>query len=94
MAQKVIYLPNSEQAGQLMENAWQDFAAQMKQKGMGFEGTKVAGLLKDIFMSGYCYGHNDSLTIIRDQMEVDDLLKYADLLGQGESGTENNDTTV
>ena len=30
MAQKVIYLPNSEQAGQLMENAWQDFAAQMK----------------------------------------------------------------
>lgn len=94
MAQKVIYLPNSEQAGQLMENAWQDFAAQMKKNGMGFEETKVTDLLKDIFMSGYCYGHNDCLTIIREQMEVDDLLKYADLLGQGESGTENNDTTV
>lgn len=50
MAKKVIYLPNSEQASQLMENAWQDFAVQMKKNGMNFDGTKVAGLLKDIFL--------------------------------------------
>lgn len=85
MAKKVIYLPNSEQAAQLMENAWQDFAVQMKKNGINFDGTKVAGLLKDIFMSGYSYGHNDCLTIIRDQMEVDDLAKYSNLLGQKES---------
>ena len=85
MAKKVIYLPNSEQAAQLMENAWQDFAVQMKENGMNFEGTKVAELLKDMFMSGYSYGHNDCLTIIRSQMEVDDLAKYANLLGQKES---------
>ena len=85
MAKKVIYLPNSEQAAQLMENAWQDFAVQMKENGMNFEGTKVAELLKDMFMAGYSYGHNDCLTIIRSQMEVDDLAKYANLLGQKES---------
>lgn len=85
MAKKVIYLPNSEQAAQLMENAWQDFTVQMKENGMNFEGTKVAELLKDMFMAGYSYGHNDCLTIIRSQMEVDDLAKYANLLGQKES---------
>ena len=85
MAKKGIYLPNSEQAAQLMENAWQDFAGQMKENGMNFDGTKVAGLLKDIFMSGYSYGHNDCLTIIRDQMEIDDLAKYSSLFGQKES---------
>ena len=72
MAKKVIYLPNSEQAAQLMENAWQDFTVQMKENGMNFEGTKVAELLKDMFMAGYSYGHNDCLT-------------YANLLGQKES---------
>ena len=85
MAKKVIYLPNSEQAAQLMENAWQDFTVQMKENGMNFEGIKVAELLKDMFMAGYSYGHNDCLTIIRSQMEVDDLAKYANLLGQKES---------
>ena len=85
MKKKVIYLPNSEQAAQLMENAWQDFAGQMKDNGMNFDGTKVAELLKDIFMSGYSYGHNDCLTIIRDQMEIDDLAKYSSLFGKKES---------
>lgn len=85
MEKKVIYLPNSEQAAQLMENAWQDFSAQMSENGMNFNGTKVEGLLKDMFMSGYSYGHNDCLTIIRDQMEIDDLTKYANLFGQRES---------
>lgn len=85
MKKKVIYLPNSEQAAQLMENAWQDFAVQMKENGMNFDGTKVAELLKDIFMSGYSYGHNDCLTIIRDQMENDDLAKYSSLFGKKES---------
>ena len=41
MAKKVIYLPNSEQAAQLMENAWQDFTVQMKENGMNFEGTNM-----------------------------------------------------
>lgn len=85
MSKKIIYLPNNEQAAQLMENAWQDFTVQMKKNGMYFEGTKVAELLKDMFMAGYSYGHNDCLTIIRSQMEVDDLAKYANLLGQKES---------
>lgn len=85
MSKKIIYLPNNEQAAQLMENAWQDFTVQMKKNGMNFEGTKVAELLKDMFMAGYSYGHNDCLTIIRSQMEVDDLAKYANLLGQKES---------
>ncbi len=68
-----------------MENAWQDFAVQMKENGMNFDGTKVAGLLKDLFMSGYSYGHNDCLTIIRDQMEVDDLAKYSNKKKKKES---------
>ena len=85
MAKEVIYLPNSEQAAQLMENAWQDFAVQMKENGMNFDGTKVAELLKDIFMSGYSSGHNDCLTIIHNQMEINDLAKYSNLFGKKES---------
>ena len=82
MSKKVIYLPNSEQAAQLMENSWQDFTVQMKKNGMNFDGTKVAGLLKDMFMAGYSYGHNDCLSIIRNQMEVDDLAEHSELFGE------------
>lgn len=82
MSKKIIYLPNNEQAAQLMENAWQEFTVQMKKNGMNFDGTKVSGLLKDIFMAGYSYGHNDCLTIIRNQMEVDDLAEHSDLFGE------------
>ena len=63
-----IFMPSDEETRQLMENAWQDFCKEAGTAGMNVE---AISLMHDIFLWGYCAGHNDTLTIIRDQMAVD-----------------------
>lgn len=74
--EKVIYLPNAEQAGRLIEDAWQDFCRQAGENGMDIADVNeaVGGLVKDCFAAGYSYGNNDMLNIIRDQMNVDGMV--------------------
>ena len=75
--EKNIYLPDAETAAKLIDNAWQEFCQQMKDNGMDIVGTKVESLVHDVFVGGYAYGHNDCLTIIRDQLNIDNWMKFA-----------------
>ena len=80
MPEKKIFLPDAETAGKLIDNAWKEFNEQMKKAGMNFEGTQVFELLHDIFVAGYSFGHNDCLTIIRNQLEIDNWMQYTKTL--------------
>jgi len=67
---EMIYLPNAEQAAQLIENAWQDFCDQAAENDLDFVGTEAEPPIRDVFVSGYCFGHNDCLSVISGQLEV------------------------
>ena len=67
---KKIYLPNDEQSSQLIENAWQDFSKQAKEAGI-----LLPDLLKDVFVAGYSFGHNDCLSIISGQLKAMEVVK-------------------
>lgn len=75
--EREIFLPDAETARKLIDNAWQEFCQQMKESGMDFVGTKVESLIQDVFVAGYAYGHNDCLTIIRDQLNMDNWIRVA-----------------
>ena len=62
-----LILPDSEQAGQLIKNAWQDFCADAKAQGYDISQLSASGWAKDCFAAGYCAGHNDILNIILEQ---------------------------
>ena len=68
-----IFLPNDEQAGQLIDVAWKDFYAKAEAAGYGIVHDGVRKIMKDFFVSGYTYGYNDVLNIIRDQMAAEEL---------------------
>lgn len=82
MDEKKIYLPDAETAGKLIENAWQEFCDQMKENDMDFTGIKVEELLHDVFVAGYAFGHNDCLAIIRDQLSIDNWMKYTSTMNK------------
>lgn len=67
---KKIYLPNDEQSSQLIENAWQDFSKQAEEAGF-----PLPDLLKDVFVAGYSFGHNDCLSIISGQLKAMEVVK-------------------
>lgn len=67
---KKIYLPNDEQSSQLIENAWQDFSKQAEEAGF-----PLPDLLKDVFVAGYSFGHNDCLSIISGQFKAMEVVK-------------------
>ena len=72
--EKEIYIPNSEEISQLIEQAWQKFCEQARKAGIDINDETVDGFLKDCFVAGYCAGHNDIFGIIRDQINIDDEL--------------------
>ena len=67
-----IFMPSDDDARRMIENAWQEFCQQAGAIGMP---EQAVSLMKDIFVWGYCAGHNDILGIIRDQMAVGELVK-------------------
>ena len=70
-----IFLPNDEQAGQLIDVAWKDFYEKASAAGLGIVNNGVRNIVRDFFVSGYTYGYNDVLNIIRDQMAAEELAK-------------------
>lgn len=72
-----IFLPNDEQAGQLIDVAWKDFYEKASAAGLGIDDSGVRCIVRDFFVSGYTYGYNDVLNIIRDQMAAEELAKGA-----------------
>lgn len=70
-----IFLPNDEQAGQLIDVAWKDFYEKASAAGLGIDDSGVRCIVRDFFVSGYTYGYNDVLNIIRDQMAAEELAK-------------------
>ena len=54
----------------------------MEENGMDFTGTKVEELLHDVFVAGYAFGHNDCLAIIRDQLSIDNWMKYTSTMNK------------
>lgn len=70
MSEHKIFLPSDEEIRRMMENAWLDFCKEAGTAGMDAE---ALALMKDVFIWGYCSGHNDTLGIIRDQMAVDSM---------------------
>ena len=71
---QTIFLPSDDETRQLMEHAWQEFQQQAGTAGMTAD---TLSLMHDIFIWGYCAGHNDTLLLIRDQMAVSDLAAEA-----------------
>lgn len=68
---KKIFLPNDEQQAQMMNNAWLEFCKEMKKEGITFDDSPTAKRFAlDFFVSGYCYGHNDCLRIVKGQLEI------------------------
>ena len=84
-----IFLPNDEQAGQLIDLAWKDFYEKAEAAGYGIVHDGVRKIMKDFFVSGYTYGYNDVLNIIRDQMAAEELAK-----GAQEDADESSDYDV
>lgn len=70
-----IFLPSDEQAGQLIDVAWKDFYEKASAAGLGIAHDGVRSIMRDFFVSGYTYGYNDVLNIIRDQMAAEELAK-------------------
>lgn len=69
--EKTIFLPDEQQHAQLMSNAWLEFCEEMKKKGIAFDDSPTAKRFAfDFFVSGYCYGYNDLLRIVRGQLEI------------------------
>jgi len=66
-----IILPDNEQAGALIENAWQDFCNDARSQGYDIGEQTAGGWAKDCFAAGYVYGHNDIMNIIYDQVKSD-----------------------
>lgn len=77
--EKFIFMPNDEEFKQLFENAWQNFCKQGNEAGYNLNDDTAGGFIKEMFISGYCFGYNDTLNIIRDQLnaahDANELLK-------------------
>jgi len=63
---KTIYTPDAQQSTQMMKDAWKDFKTRAEA-----EGWKMAPGDMELFIGGYCYGHNSCLNVIRDQIALD-----------------------
>lgn len=73
--EKTIYLPNADEVGKMIEDAWQDFRKKAGEAGYDIVEEMADGWVKDAFAAGYSYGHNDTLVIIRDQLNVENEIK-------------------
>lgn len=67
-----IFLPDAEQMCQLLGAACKDFCEKAQAAGHSID-DDVRGVVMEFFISGYTYGWNDALHIIRGQMDADRL---------------------
>jgi hypothetical protein len=64
---KTIYTPDAQQSTQMMRDAWKDFKTRAEAEGWKNLGEWAI----ELFIGGYCYGHNSCLNVIRDQIALD-----------------------
>lgn len=78
---KTIYMPDDEQGKQMMRDAWAAFKKKAEENGF-----KLGDGAMELFIVGYCYGNNDCLFVIRDQIAMDGYrIKRAKVPGKEES---------
>lgn len=73
--ERKIFLPNDEQAGQLIESSWRDFYERLLSAGFGIDKDNARRLAHDLFVAGYTFGWNNGIGIIRGQIEAEELAK-------------------
>ncbi len=67
---QTIFLPNAEESTQLIKNAWKQFLQQAKkQAGWTQEEVQKEFPANEAFIAGYCFGYNDGMGIVKDQLE-------------------------
>ena len=69
-----IFLPDEETFRTMLETAFGKFIKQAEEAGHKFD-DRTLSFVKDMFVSGYCYGYNDTIGIIADQMNADGIIK-------------------
>ena len=71
---KKIYMPNNDQMVRMIEDAWKAFKEQCAKIGLDMKDKRLEEFAQDIFVGGFCYGHNNCLSIVRGQFEVVDYI--------------------
>ena len=71
---KKVFMPNDEQARQMIENAWQEFKKEAIEAGWPLNTPELESFAQDVFVGGYAYGHNDCLGVISGQLEAMNLV--------------------
>ena len=71
---KKIIMPSNELMGKMIENDWEAFRKQCIESGLEFKDGNLEEFVKDMFVGGYCYGHNNCLSIVRGQLETMDFI--------------------
>lgn len=69
-----IFLPDEETFRTMLETAFDKFMKQAAEAGHKSD-ERTRSFIKDIFVSGYCYGYNDTKDIIYDQLTVYESIK-------------------
>lgn len=69
-----IFLPDEETFRTMIETAFDKFMKQASEAGYKFD-DRNSSFVKDIFVSGYSYGYNDTLGIIYDQVTAAEGIK-------------------
>ena len=64
-------MPDREQTVRLIESAWRNFCCISEKAGLKVDDDSMNGLIKDVFLAGYSFGHKDTLNIIRGQLEAE-----------------------
>lgn len=78
---KEIFMPDNKALAQMIEDSWQQCKEQAAEGGLRLTNPDLEAFAKDMFVAGYCYGHNDCLGIIRGQLEAMSLI--GDIFGTG-----------
>lgn len=55
----------------MLEEAWTHFYEKAKSKGLGLP-AEAKAMVQDFFMAGYCYGYNDLLCTIKQQLDAEE----------------------
>lgn len=69
-----IFLPDEDTFRTMFETAFDKFVKQAEKVGHKLD-DRTLSIMKEIFVAGYCLGFNDTLSIISDQMNADEIIK-------------------
>ena len=71
---KTIFLPNAETQGKMIQDSWQKCKEEAAKAGLILNNPVLEGFAQDMFVAGYCYGHNDCLQVIGGQLKAMNLI--------------------